>query len=82
MKGLKKMKPEIVNYPNTEKLKELCRDYINAIANGEKTDETIHFKIFYEALQVFYGSAIIEWIEDTRERNNYVETLIRDLGID
>lgn len=55
-------KPRIINYPNFDKLKDLCGNFIDYVYEyGEENDELIQF-IFEEAMKAFYGRFIFDWI--------------------
>lgn len=76
------MKPELINYIDTSEVKELCTSYITNLSEGKETDKNIELKVFFAALKAFYGRDIFQWIDDTIEKNSYVNRLMRDLNIE
>jgi hypothetical protein len=63
-------KPEMIDHidnSNVDKLRSLCRKYIDAIDIKGCVDDDHALYIFEEALEVFFGIQVWEWINSKVE---------------
>ena len=60
----KALKPQPLDNPDWTMLKELCRGYIEVIAESgvDGVDEDVRQLIFEEAIMAVYGKRIFDWV--------------------
>lgn len=54
--------PRAVESPDLTALKEICREYIDDLAEDGRADEDYNEYVFEVAIQTFYGDSVWEWV--------------------